>query len=781
MGLFSRPKQIVVSSTTVNLAGDDEQTNYLRKTITESVMNSRDIAGTLSYSYLHGMGIKARNAYKYGRDHYVLGLPDGTISYGVPNQDEVIKVLKTLHPDKTISLGIANYGVPDVSYWVEEYLTNTYNWDEDLGSFNPPSGVSNNATITYDVDIFGEVTIKFVEGETVVKEEKKTFDIDWMADYYMVVYRTGTSLPPTTSTEERPFEEGDIEGTKTTSTSIVIGSFIELTTKEITTTITTNPDDSKVTKIVTKTTMSKLSSKHYFFYIAGSGTYPELDSIKNDITGSSPYYPVVPLRLYGTDYTDPTKIPADVYKGSKAILKKIGLKIGDIGEKINANPDIDKVDHAFFVFGVSLNSKYPDSIRYLFEYFKYLAKQSPSDKVAYLQYLKELENYNPESELNEVPIPPPVNRLSLRQEPYNVTISYQYASIITVTGSIGSIGTVTREKGKSQTIQLKPPSDPKWGTRPPNESLVLDADVSVIYFRKQISETQYEEVEVCGLDYSNHVYKGHSVNTSGWKVLDDMKNESFLIPLSEDVVHSMGLVKFTQMTFDCLHIIFNSYDEIVGKWYQSGFFQMVTIVVTIVIAVYGGYQFVAGLQGAMAGAAAAGTSAAMAAAEFIGTSVLVSVGVTVGVQYLIDIIGLDGIFGIILAMAVYAAASYAMQMGGAQQGLPWADEMLGIVPAVTKGADNYINKELSKIQDDAIATAGYFEDRQKELEEAMKAFSGTKDIDISSIARSAYFNLFEDPNAFYERTLLNNAGTLSVDFVSSYVRNALTLPKGTNL
>lgn len=771
MGLFSRKKIISVSSVTVNLAGDNP-TNFLQKLITSSVMQGADFGTAIPQAYLKGMGTKIRQVYRYGRDYYELGLPDGSIFYGTPNNDDLMAVLSSLNAGKQVSIVMSDYNVADLSYWIEQYLTDRYQWDADYGGMgNPPSGVNANAVIDWTIDNNGMVTIQMSNTPPAITyTENKTFtDIDYTKEYYQVIYRVRTPGAPSVTTVTRPYESGDVDGSTTSETTNNNFGHFTITT----TTVVTEVNDAQTeTTITTTVIVDDLSRKQYFIYQAGLGTYPTLDTIKDSFIKDSAYYPVVPLRVWNTDYTDPNNVSPNMFKTCKTLMNKLNLKYTMLGDKINENPDVDDIDHAFFVLGISLNSQYESSMDYLHEFFKYLAQVSPSDKVQYLTWYD--ENVDPETgAISSLSSKPPVNRLSLKEDPYNISIAYQYSSLIVKTGSIGPKGTVTRTSGAPASIQI---------VNQFNQSTEMTADVTVITFRKQISATQYEEVEVCGLEHINYVYKGHSVNITGEASINDPDNEGFLIPLCVNVVEAQQIVQRTQMTFDCLHIVVNSYEVTKAKWYQTGIFQVVTIVIAVVIAVYSAGTLSAGVAAAAAGATAAGTSVALAVAIYLATQVAIAIGIGLGMSLLARYLGPNIMFIAAVAMLAYGAISAYQSYGTTgNAGLPYANEVMGLVPAVSKGAQSELQRELQDVIKDMQKNQENYQKQMQDIEDAMDALGNPNpNIDIDGLMNAAFFNLFEQPDEFFARTLNMNPGTVTLDSIGSYVDYALTLPTDLN-
>lgn len=765
MGLFKRKTVISVSSVACNLAGDNQE-NYLTKTITTSVMNSRNISESLNDSYLNGMGTKMKQAYWYGRDHYYFGLPSSTIMYGTPKQVEVMAILKSLHAGFSITPVMSDFGPPDLAYWIDQYLTETYGYDADYGGMgNPPAGVPNSAPVTWTIDSSGEVTIQMGDAPTYLFTETLSFpEVISRSMYYMTVYRYTTPGTPVTDVVSRPYEEGDKEGTTTTVAPVNNYGEVSVTT----TTTTVEIDDLLTTTTVTTTVQTDVvSRKQYFLYEAGTGEYPVLDTILEESVEDSAYYPVVPLRVHNVDQTDPTNVPDEQFKTSKSLLRKLGLSFTDLGDKINENPDVAEIDHAFFVMGISLNSQHESSIEYLYEFFKYMALVSPSSKETYTAWYEDHVNVTYASVPNTAPYIPS-NRVRLRQGDYNITVAFQYSELVVVNGSIGPVGTVTREMGVARPITV---------VNEFNKSVEISTDTAVLLFRKQITETTYEEVEVCGLEHINEIYKGRTYTTTAADSLNDLENQGFIIPLCVNIAESLDIITRTQMTYDCMFIVINSYHEQKVKWYQSSLFKLVMIAIAIVTAVYGGIAFVNGLNAAMASATAAGTSVAWAAASYIATQIAIGAALTYGISVLARYIAPNLLFIAAAMMMVYGLTSNFISSGASSvNGLPYAAELMAAVPAVTKGTNMALQKSLEKSMEEMEELTATYEQTMDELKEKMDKLNANPNISIEDMINTTAMNLFETTEQFFGRTLQMNPGVTTLDSIQNYVDYALTLP-----
>lgn len=163
MGLFSSKKKTVVSSTSYNLAGDeDDRPQFLKSLVVgHAFKGSNDsLSSVLNSAYLNGPGIKLRNFPAWSRRtgyDGTIGLTSSTIETGNQlNLVELTAYISSLHSGKDIALQSAEILAADYSYWVDEYLVNNY-----------PDRIEDPYTYDYS-EATGEITLIFGTGPTVV-------------------------------------------------------------------------------------------------------------------------------------------------------------------------------------------------------------------------------------------------------------------------------------------------------------------------------------------------------------------------------------------------------------------------------------------------------------------------------------------------------------------------------------------------------------------------------------------------------------------------------------
>ena len=106
---------------------------------------------------------------------------------------------------------------------------------------------------------------------------------------------------------------------------------------------------------------------------------------------------------------------------------------------------------------------------------------------------------------------------------------------------------------------------------------------SYYWFRYYITDTLYEEIRVTNLKSQYRVSGGY------WTTMDG-HNDVLIIPIDRAISKDMGLLKRERLYARSLHIVFNSMVVTKLKWYQTGIFQVIMIIVAVVIAFWdGGY------------------------------------------------------------------------------------------------------------------------------------------------------------------------------------------------
>lgn len=620
MGIFSGKKKIYVSSVTYNLAGDEaDAINYLQFSVNQAIMNRQDIADSLNNAYMGGQGIKAKLAYRYARDYYPLGLPYSRLQIAhITDSAPIRAVLTTLNPTATkVTVLSAQAGSAQYEWWAKQYLINNFNYSENDGVlYAPPAGVQSNATISYDITQEGEIIITFTNSDS--SENSVSFFPSGYSpykNYLCAVYVLFSGVSTETNTVTRTTLPDDVEGTVTSSASYwQDGEYYTAATTKVTTI------DALLnqTTIVTTVDIGKTSFNQYYLYEFGTNTQPTLEPLFSSTNLSSPYYPAVPMRVWGTDLADDAHKNTEMYKTSKKLLKKMGINMDGIADSINDNESVGDIDFAFIVFSVNLNTTLKASQQYIYHFIKYLIQIQTSSEADWVNWLNEYAERESESadDTNRKGYisPPPVNSLHFftPDDPtsnYQSILQWQFAKSVTHSGKFkpgARKGDISITPVEADTYEVATTTDS-------GNSEAYTVDGSVLVIKYQVTADTWDEVTIIGFFHKNLVYAGKSVDNTIYTAFGTDGDTGFLLPLNYDVIEDMGLVEFTQMSFNCNHIVFNCYQEVKSKWYTSTIFKVIIVVIAIVVTA---------ISFGTAGSAAFGAVTALSAA--LGTSLIVA-------------------------------------------------------------------------------------------------------------------------------------------------------------
>lgn len=485
------------------------------------------------------------------------------------------------------------------------------------------------------------------------------------------------------------------------------------------------------------------ATRNYWNYRVASGVYPSLNNPPNSGL-NSPYYPIVPLRRNNTDLTASALSNTDLYITSKALLKKVGLDFNHLGTSINANPDVGEVDHVFLYFGVDLQSTVAATQRYLLEFFAHLAPLAETSYTEYTRWQK-----NPTTL-------PPQSTLTIEDAGFKASISYSYIRVRYLTGSIGTVGTVTRTNTVRDRV--------RWSGSSGYYSRYYEN--SSITFRLQVASNTYKEVEVRGLVHTNYVYNNHTVVTN---LKDSIKDDySFIIPLNRHVYSNLSARMRMNVANDGLKLVFQSYKVVRTKWYESGFFQFVMVAIAVVAATFGAWQ--------VSAAIVASTTATEMAMIILATIVKV-IAISYGFKLVTDVLGAELSLIIAAVLMVYTLGSGLKQ--GSLKGVPYASELLSASTGLSKSASDNIAEQINDLLGDRAKAQTEQDLMWDKLESAQELLATNGIIDpMEFINTVPALQPYESPDEYYYRTVHSgNIGVLSLDAPTNYVDYMLMLPR----
>lgn len=762
MGLFSSKRTVATSSTSLLI---EEDYDDIKEAIIMAVYNDYDIADSVINALLDGMNIKAEQYYRYGRDNYTYGLPDGAYSY-IPASDTAIElviqelvgspvylsniILDSANPERHIMPTlIADYGYDTLTHEIydapisfdAEAFSEEYPVATRYGKYEAPEVVSEPFLYSADSNEVGYITITIgyrVRYLTSTKKESNSGN----STVTIFTYKTATA------TEELRLAVPDYDPDK-------VYYYVMYNTLNETLTLS--------------------DETFYWTYDTTKNLYPTLVP-DTGYTETSAYYPIVPVRFGGQDLTAESFRDTDLYKTSARTLRFLGIDLKDLGKTLNENDEINNVESLYIMMGVSIDTESKEGITYLYDFFEDLELRSTFNKQDFDYWQKYLGASAP-----------PMNKYEVKDYGYQMILGYHYITKELLVGTIAD-GAKEGDTTISYNIQPRAVVNYIYKTYDSSETRELYSyETSELILRKQVSDTQYYELRVFGPYHLNKI-SGDLIDlsevTSSTKeflimetTLEDALNEdasdNFIIPLNRNLAKQQGFMRYKKVIFASLRMVVNTKYTYKLKWYQTGFFKFLVIVIAVVIAIYSG------------GTSLGFLSSLYASAGIIGIAVWVGLNLAIAYGFKIAIKEIGKKFGIEVAIFVALLASLASGfsnttlLSGSVLGAPFAIDFLMIANSITAGINEYMEELSNDLTNDT-----------EEYEEKLAELLATEDdgllfdvldlleIDIDGDTPTSTTSNYDlmSPDEYYNIAIhTGNVGTYSIDAIEYYTSNQLDL------
>lgn len=775
MGIFSAKKKTYVTSVAYAMGDDsDERTDMLRYTVLNANLQGRSIADSIRETYLRGQGMSLRSAFVYARDHYFNKLSVSRARYtDQPDTTPLVPILVAQNPGSTIRFLTTLIGTADYEWWAEAFLARTYGYDRTSKLFiSPPPGVESNANLAYDLQPNGQVHILLMNSNGAIKViDYRPENYVRLGDYVHTAYQSVVTYDGGITTSTRDALPGEEDSTHFAETSVERAGEIQSTTTKTVVSIS-----GSVATVTVSQTIEVVSRPKYFMYLLGSGTQPSLDAQYSTADLESPYFPAVPLRGNNTDLLTPARQSTPLYKTSKKLLAKVGLDIDDLREKVNSNSSIGDIDYAFAVFGVSLNATSPESKAYLFRYMDYLRSIS---SVTSMQFNDWVDHYNTKygggAPLVDVEAPP-TNSVEIycstyRTDNYDVRLQWQYIDGALLSGEVSpgaKKGTVTVTMGASNQHSL-------------SDDLIVDS--SMLVLRRQVDENTYEQLTVSGLTFENFIYQGKSVIITAADAMSDPDEGGFIIPLNQEIVRTTPLIELTNLSYQCVHMVFNCYKVVKQKWYQTTLFKIIIVIIAIIIIVVTWGSSTPAVVQSLAVILAAGGAITLTIMILAATIYVLAMMVIANILMGAAVRAFGPTWGPIIVMVLAIMTSNYSQTGSVLGNASSYSNLISaqnIIQATSSLATAYVNRELTSVSKDAAKLESDYTTGMAKIEDLTKQFLGTNTdiIDITGFTQASYQINYELPSTFMTRTLLTGSDVCEITsgLVDNFADVGLQLP-----
>jgi hypothetical protein len=481
-------------------------------------------------------------------------------------------------------------------------------------------------------------------------------------------------------------------------------------------------------------------------YKVGTGTYPTLDGVFSANVVNGKFFPFAYFR-FGKQPTNTNKT-APSYLTSKKLVNYLGLDYDDVIDTIHENPDVKDVEQAMLIMAVPANTTNPVELMYLYDFFDTLYYASPS------QYRSRVAADIQAKLDGDVT---PDNVIVIQDKLFKMALSNEGIYKKRAAGQLGKIGTVTFSTVTTYITEKY--SLGNGNEDSPFTDMTRQVPQLTHIYRKQVSNGLYDEVSILNVKLKYHIYGNYAVTADE---LDDI----LLIPIDQSISKNYSLIERETLYSRSLHMVFNSVYITKIKWYQTGFFKALLMIVAVVYFMYTLDPQVM----MMAIAVGAGT---MTYAAFIWALAVMYLPtyliMTVALKWFVKAVGVKA--AIIIAVIATVVAVGLGVYNGSMANAPWAGELLSISSGLTKAASDVMADALLGLMAEAKAYGLEMLKEQELLDEKINLLSENNVL-------ASTFVPGELPADFFNRTIHSgNIGIVAIDAVSSFVEIALTLPK----
>lgn len=735
MGLFSRDEKIYVSSVIYQLGEElDQIPDIIKASVIGSKMKGENTTRSIKSAIIDGQGVKLRQAFSYAAKSYYAGLPLGLSRVSNESDTEVIEQL------------------------TKEYLAGAY-----------PTAV------------LQAVSLEYSDNYQVILQQQ--IETKYNYDFFDERVHTSVFGIPVDSTLELEALPEDLINhddeygwrltfTKPDTTLVTFDEWYPVTLFD---------DEDALVKWRLFIQVSVAGAPSTTLGYAEGGSSAQLNLfLRNAATNRSGTFPGLVLKKGMTkknkgnawydEYKFYSKLPIseDVwkatakYKTTKGYARRLGVDIKGLKAAIKESPDENQIDYVFVQPGTIISSPNQCAMEYHFNYFNRLRLSFPDNKPAFDAWLAKTGGLMTKDEANRCPAQ------SIRiQDPddenncINMEIAWRYMTYEEKAGTLAN--------GLKYEVYCAPQELEDLTFRWGRGTKGVKYDFTKVYFRKQLTETTYAELLVCGLWHENYVYKGKSVKSGVWDAFENKDGDfgtGFIIPLEIEVYMTLSGREQLQLAQEALHIIFNCYKVVKEKWYQTGIFKVFMVIISIVVIVItwgAATPYVAALNATLYGSLfAIGLTATVAAALAAVLTALIVVGVMVAVQLVAKEAGewaaeqWGPVWGAIVQVAVTIALTWGIgQLGQIYLDVPitamtLTQQVVAASSYIFSALSTYTQFEMEKIQEEYKQWNTAADERQAQMDQLEKLWE--ENFPELSLPAQMWFAPIERPNDWLLRT-----------------------------
>jgi hypothetical protein len=708
-----------VGTSITRVIEDDNLPDSLRSGVTKAIFKDGDLPEYLIDELTGSLAQKAERMYRYAQDNYLYGLPSGRVVSSTQGRQQVEAAIEASEGQQVL-MEYSHWGPVNVLHvgWMK--LVAQYGYTASDNQLTVLSAQKNATVYLKDM----RIAVPAATADTIDSRALEQWGIAPNAGYTMERPNSVGNLV-IMARPSLTIRDPNISSIQLQVTVVYRHATTQVVTEE-TFVLTTSGYSDTANYFHAKYKVGQQTK--WWIYEDGTGTYPLIDAVYAEAPAvSGSYFPFMYFRYDKQSVISNTTSPA--YIQTKKMTGYLGMDFDTVAQAIDDNPDIADVEHAILTFAVpAVSTNYIEN-QYLFEYF---------DNLYYSSEITEVLNtynylYETSTQYNIV----------IKDARFRQALGHDGIIKRLKAGTVGGDGKFHSEKGTAP-LPIEYVDE--------NGALVQTAiDIPVYFYRKQIAPGLMEELEVRNLKMVYWIWNEYYTTT-------DLNEEILLVPLDRSITQNYMLKDREILYARSMHLVFNSRVVTKVKWYQTGVFRAVMLIIAVVITIYSWgttYQTV-GLALGLTGPAA--VIATIVVNLVVGRLISLTLG------FVARKLGAE--VAIAIAILALIVGGYQIIESGGLQGT-WAPELLQLSTGLQKASIKVLTEDLLE---ESTEFQSYVEDQTKLLESSQKLLETTANLE-------PYLIYGEKPEDFYNRTVhFGNIGTLGVSAVSSYVDLALILP-----
>lgn len=745
MGFFSPREKTAVGTSISRVMEDKYIADPGKVGVIKAILKNYNISESLSQELAASIGTRAERMYEYGGNGYTYGLPSGEFRTSSQGAEQIQAVLNAI-AGQEVQIEYNRLGPANILHM---------GWMKIISSlgYNPATNQINIATPTGGGPVY-------LEDMSVIVPTAKLGVLSPIAlEQWGLAPSTG-ELPYGFGRDglvARMVAHSPIQGSNTATTEQVLVNYVwgnpgspynsvtgegavEANMLFGSVTLDIAPMDPQAEYFHVKYTVN--SQSYYWMYKLGAGTYPSLDAVFNlppTLTGE--FFPIAYFRLNKTATNINVNSPN--YKTSKKLVKYLGIDYDQLTNSINENPDIGDIEQAMIIMAVPANTTNPLEQRYLFDFFNKLRLNQSNKYNSYTEGL--IKSRLLDSTRNVF-----ADTLLIQDGASKMALSNGGIFRRRIGGSIGARGSYASDIGtKTETIKVTVLSG--------DTENVYDQifSISSHYYRKQVSDSMYDEIEVINLRATFKVYEQY-------ESIGDDTDDILIIPIDRTITQAYSTTIKNELYSRSLHYVFNSRVISYTYFYQSGLFQFVIIAIALAMAIYsvGQSLYVAAVLLEL------GVTISVILITML-VNILETIIISLALAYIAKKVGP----GVAIALALLAAA---YGLGG--QGfaglptLPFADTLLNVSLSIVKAVGEFYTAEITEIQNS-------FNELSVESSKVSELINKAQDLLADNILLSPLTIIGESADDYYRRTMYSgDVGAVAIGSINNFYERALTLP-----